>query len=43
MIQAGEAVDKSIAQLAPLLADGDIIIDGGNSNFNDSDSPDPRS
>ncbi|MCY3832912.1 MAG: decarboxylating NADP(+)-dependent phosphogluconate dehydrogenase [Chloroflexi bacterium] len=36
MIQAGEAVDKSIAQLAPLLDAGDIIIDGGNSNFNDS-------
>ncbi len=36
MIQAGEAVDKSIAQLTPLLDDGDIIIDGGNSNFNDS-------
>ena len=36
MIQAGEAVDKSIAQLAPLLDDGDIIIDGGNSNFNDT-------
>ena len=36
MIQAGDAVDKSIAQLAPLLDDGDIIIDGGNSNFNDS-------
>ena len=30
------AVDKSIAQLAPLLDDGDIIIDGGNSNFNDT-------
>jgi len=36
MIQAGEAVDKSIAQLAPLLDEGDIIIDGGNSNFNDT-------
>ena len=36
MIQAGDAVDKSIAQLAPLLDEGDIIIDGGNSNFNDS-------
>ena len=36
MIQAGAAVDKSIAQLAPLLEPGDIIIDGGNSNFNDS-------
>ncbi len=36
MIQAGEAVDKSIAQLTPLLEPGDIIIDGGNSNFNDT-------
>ena len=36
MIQAGDAIDKSIAQLAPLLDDGDIIIDGGNSNFNDT-------
>ncbi len=36
MIQAGAAVDKSIAQLVPLLDEGDIIIDGGNSNFNDS-------
>ncbi len=36
MIQAGAPVDKSIAQLVPLLEDGDIIIDGGNSNFKDS-------
>lgn len=36
MIQAGPAVDKIIAQLLPLLDDGDIIIDGGNSNFKDS-------
>ena len=36
MIQAGDAVDKLIAQLAPLLDAGDIIIDGGNSNFNDT-------
>ncbi len=36
MIKAGDAVDKAIAQLAPLLDDGDIIIDGGNSNFRDS-------
>ncbi|MYD10547.1 MAG: decarboxylating NADP(+)-dependent phosphogluconate dehydrogenase [Chloroflexi bacterium] len=36
MIQAGDAVDKSIAQLAPLLDADDIIIDGGNSNFKDS-------
>ncbi len=36
MIQAGAAVDKLIAQLAPLLDEGDIIIDGGNSNFVDT-------
>ncbi|MCY4144968.1 MAG: decarboxylating NADP(+)-dependent phosphogluconate dehydrogenase [Chloroflexi bacterium] len=36
MIQAGAPVDKSIAQLVPLLEAGDIIIDGGNSNFKDS-------
>ena len=36
MIKAGDAVDKAIAQLAPLLDDGDIIIDGGNSNFRDT-------
>ena len=36
MIQAGGAVDKLIAQLEPLLDEGDIIIDGGNSNFHDT-------
>ena len=36
MIQAGSAVDNTIAQLEPLLDEGDIIIDGGNSNFNDT-------
>ena len=36
MIKAGDAVDTAIAQLAPLLDDGDIIIDGGNSNFRDT-------
>lgn len=36
MIQAGSAVDKVIEQLSPLLEAGDIIIDGGNSNFHDS-------
>ena len=36
MIQAGAAVDKLIAQLAPLLDEGDILIDGGNSNFHDT-------
>jgi 6-phosphogluconate dehydrogenase len=36
MIPAGEAVDKTIAALKPLLKAGDIIVDGGNSNYKDS-------
>lgn len=36
MIKAGPAVDKVIEQLTPHLEAGDIIIDGGNSNFHDS-------
>jgi 6-phosphogluconate dehydrogenase len=36
MIPAGSAVDKTIEALKPLLSAGDIIIDGGNSNYKDS-------
>ncbi len=36
MIQAGVAVDQVIGQLLPHLESGDIIIDGGNSHFTDS-------
>lgn len=36
MIQAGKAVDDTIEALLPLLDEGDIIIDGGNSNFPDT-------
>ncbi len=36
MIQAGVAVDQIIRQLLPHLESGDIIIDGGNSHFADS-------
>ena len=36
MIKAGSAVDALIDQLLPLLEDGDIIIDGGNSHFPDT-------
>ena len=36
MVQAGKAVDDFIEALIPLLETGDIIIDGGNSNYNDS-------
>ncbi|MEZ7954165.1 MAG: NAD(P)-binding domain-containing protein, partial [Bacteroidales bacterium] len=37
MVRAGSAVDSVIEQLIPLLSPGDIIIDGGNSNFKDSE------
>ena len=33
MIKAGEPVDWTIDLLKPHLQEGDIIIDGGNSNF----------
>ncbi len=36
MVKAGAPVDAVIAQLKPLLAPGDIIIDGGNSYFPDT-------
>jgi len=36
MIKAGAPVDRVIGDLLPLLEDGDIIIDGGNSNFRDT-------
>jgi 6-phosphogluconate dehydrogenase len=36
MVPAGKPVDDTIASLLPGLAKGDVIIDGGNSNFRDS-------
>ena len=36
MVKAGETVDQMIEQLVPHLEKGDIIIDGGNSHFPDS-------
>jgi 6-phosphogluconate dehydrogenase len=36
MIPAGELVDSTLDMLVPLLSVGDIIIDGGNSNYKDS-------
>jgi len=36
LVQAGRPVDDFIEQLIPLLDPGDIIIDGGNSNYNDT-------
>ncbi len=36
MVKAGAPVDAVITQLAPLLEAGDVIIDGGNSLFTDT-------
>ena len=37
MVKAGGPVDAVIGQLKPLLDEGDMIIDGGNSLFNDTE------
>lgn len=36
MVKAGEATDKTIASLTPYLDKGDILIDGGNTYFQDT-------
>jgi len=36
LVKAGAAVDSFIDQLVPLLQEGDIIIDGGNSEYQDT-------
>jgi 6-phosphogluconate dehydrogenase len=35
MIPAGAPVDAMVDQLVPLLAKGDLVVDGGNSNYKD--------
>ena len=35
MLPAGQATDDMIDQLTPLLGEGDLIVDGGNTNFHD--------
>jgi 6-phosphogluconate dehydrogenase len=37
MVPAGSATQATIAELADLLAPGDIVIDGGNSRFSDDE------
>lgn len=37
LVPAGDVVDNVIAELSPLLDKGDIIIDGGNSHFEDTE------
>jgi 6-phosphogluconate dehydrogenase len=36
MVPAGDPVDQTIEKLKPLMNKGDIFIDGGNSNYKDS-------
>lgn len=36
LVKAGEAVDAMIEQIVPHLESGDIVIDGGNSEYHDS-------
>jgi len=36
MLPSGELIEQQIRALVPLLSRGDIIVDGGNSNYHDS-------
>jgi 6-phosphogluconate dehydrogenase len=36
MVPAGEPTEQTVRDLAALMATGDVIVDGGNSNFGDS-------
>lgn len=36
MVPAGDAVEQTIAEATPRLARGDILVDGGNSNYHDT-------
>src|ERR1700693_358551 len=36
MVPAGKPVDETVAKLLPGMSKGDVIIDGGNSNFHDT-------
>ncbi len=37
MIKAGDPIDAMIQQLAPMLEEGDLLIDGGNSLYTDTE------
>ena len=37
MVKAGDPVQETVEALIPLLSPGDIIIDGGNSNYSDTE------
>ena len=37
MVTAGDAIDQVLAELMPHLSQGDVVIDGGNSNYLDTE------
>lgn len=37
MVKAGDQVDREIAGLAPHLGPGDVVVDGGNSHYRDTE------
>ncbi len=37
MVKAGQPVDDTIAQISPFLEEGDLLIDGGNSLYTDTE------
>ena len=37
MVKAGEAVDETLQEIVPFLAPGDVLIDGGNSYYEDTE------
>ena len=42
MVNAGAPVDAVLEQLVPLLAEGDIVVDGGNSLYKDTERRDAQ-
>ncbi len=37
MLPAGEITEQQLQALIPMLSEGDVVVDGGNSNFHDSE------
>ncbi len=37
LVKAGEVVDRTLALLAPLLSPGDLVVDGGNEHFTNTE------
>jgi 6-phosphogluconate dehydrogenase len=36
MLPAGNATEQTLHELIPMLEEGDIVVDGGNANYHDS-------